>query len=164
MKPDELNLTIEELDRLCHLYMDCRLTVLEEKELEYTLTHTTLTSPVIAEVRSLMSISTTTRPAILPRRRKMPDWRYIMGVAASVAVIISVAVYLHTYHTPSLSDGEPGEYIAAYSHGKRLNEVEAVKATDKAMAKADSLMNYAALVEHEYIIKAEDIITETFNN
>ncbi len=40
MKTDEMNLTVEELEELCRLYMDCKLSVMEEKELEYVLSQT----------------------------------------------------------------------------------------------------------------------------
>lgn len=163
MKTDELNLTIEELDELCRLYMDCKLSVLEEKELEYILTRTELTSPSIDEVRSLMNIQLlhSPQPSVKKRTR---NWGYFSGIAASLAVILSAVTFLLLPFCGNLSDTKQNVYIAAYSHGERLNGRDAIKATDEAMAKADSLMNYAALNERQYMLKAENIITLSFNN
>lgn len=164
MNPEELNLTIDELDKLCHLYMDCKLSVLEEKELEYVLTHTDLTSPVIEEVRSLMGIQLLPRSSKLPVKKRSWNWGYISGIAASLAVIISVAIYFLLPSGSNLSGAKQDVYIATYSHGERLNGRDAIRATDMAMAKADSLMKYAAMTERQYMLKAEKVITESFNN
>lgn len=163
MKPEELNLTTDELDKLCHLYMDCKLSVLEEKELEYVLTQTELTSPSIDEVRSLMNIQLLPCSSKLPVRKRAWNWRYISGIAASLAVIISVAIYFLLPSGSNLSGAKQDVYIAAYSHGERLNGIDAIRAIDVAMAKADSLMHYAAMTKRQYMLKAENIITESFN-
>lgn len=164
MKLKELNLTNKELDELCRLYMDCKLSVLEEKELEYILSHTTLTSPTIDEVKALMNIQLFPQSSILTPRKKHWNWRYTSGIAASVAVLISATFYFSATKKSNPQENESGVYITAYCNGERLNGNEAVAATNLIMAKADSLMNYAALVEHEYMRKADNIITETFNN
>lgn len=164
MKIDELNLSVDELDKLCHLYMDCKLTVLEEKELEFVLTQSSFTSPVIEEVRSLMAIT------YLPKQKKpiyktsFLNWKYISGVAASLAVMFSIAYYLFFYQSSILQDNNSSAHVYAYHHGERLNDKEAVSSTNIAMAKADSLMNLASLTEHEYMLKANDIINETLKN
>jgi len=164
MKPKELNLTIKELDELCRLYMDCRLSVMEEKELEYILSHTALTSPAIDEVKALMNIQLLPQSSRLTPGKRRWNWRYISGIAASVAVLVSVALFFSAPEKSNPPENESGVYIAAYSNGERLSGNDAVTATSIAMAKADSLMNYAALAEHEYMRKADDIITGTFNN
>lgn len=51
------DLTIEEIEALCRLYNECRLSVLEETELEYVLHCTTLSTDLINETKSLMGIS-----------------------------------------------------------------------------------------------------------
>lgn len=164
MKTDDLNLTIEELDMLCQLYLDCKLSVLEEKELEYILCTTSLTSPSIDEVRGLMNVQ------LLPRQNKAAGqkrfWKrkYMFGVAASIAVILSLALYFTTFRTSDLNNGNSNAYIAAYSHGKHLSDIEAVESMNLAMAKADSLIRYATLDERDYLLKANNIINETLNN
>ncbi|MCM1518356.1 MAG: hypothetical protein NC117_06930 [Pseudoflavonifractor sp.] len=164
MKTDELNLTIEELDELCRLYMDCKLSVLEEKELEYILTHTSMTSEQIAEVRVLMSIPSLPQTHEPIHKTKFWNWRYVSGIAASVAILLSVALHYTFSHSAKPSDVNSDVYVVAYSHGARLSDKEAASANNLAMAKADSLMNLASLTEREYMLKANDIINETLNN
>ncbi len=164
MKTDELNLTIKELDELCQLYMDGRLSVLEEKELEYILCRSSLTSPSIADVKALMNIQLLPRPKKAMRKKRLWNWKYVTGIAASIAVILFVSLHFALPQISTLSDGTSSMYIAAYSHGKRLSDNEAIEATNLAMAKADSLINQASLMELEYIIRANNIINETLNN
>ena len=54
MKGKDDILTLQETERLCRLYMDCRLTVLEETELEYVLGHMPYRSALIDDVRRVM--------------------------------------------------------------------------------------------------------------
>lgn len=161
MKTDELYMTIEELDELCRLYMDCNLSVLEEKELEYILSQTTLTSPAIEEVRSLMRITAFNQRHVSPRKFNFRIWKYVSGIAASLAVVFSVGCYLFSPQSSGLTHTDSSVYITAYSHGERLSDKAAITATNSAMEKADSLINLALLTEREYIHKANDIINET---
>lgn len=172
-KPDmtgEQVLSVAELEELCRLYLDCKLSVLEEKELEYILLHTSLTSPAIEDVRTLMGAQTltamTTEAAktdkpVKPRRNRSVLWRFPTGIAASMTVLFALAL---CFMAPLKSDRHGNGqdvYITAYCHGEKLSGDEAVKSTDIAMAKADSLMNYAALMEQENIHRAENIISQT---
>lgn len=54
MKEQDIKLTLQETEQLCRLYMDCRLSVLEETELQYVLGKLPYSSPCIDEVRMLM--------------------------------------------------------------------------------------------------------------
>lgn len=161
MKTDEPNLTADELEELCRLYMDCRLSVMEEKELEYVLLRTSLTSQSIAEVMSLMGIQTVKRLSVQPKIRRNFNRRLFSGIAAGVAVILTAAFYLMVPQDSYSSDMDSAVYIAAYSHGQRLNGLEAEVATNNAMARADSLMSHACFTERDYMMKANDIISET---
>lgn len=165
MKTDEMNLTVAELDELCRLYMDCKLSVLEEKELEYVISQTTLTSPAIEEVRSLMDIQVIPIRSLKPERAKSNwNWRLLSGMAASLAIILSVAIHFISPQENITDHNSSTVYVYAYSHGQQLSEREAIASTDIAMARADSLMRYAALTEREYMMRANDIISETSNN
>ncbi len=161
MKTDEQNLTIEELDELCRLYMDCELSVLEEKELEYILSTTSLTSDTIADVRALMNVQVKTTPE--KAIRKKGRWRRnpFIGVAASIAVILFGTLFFAKDRILNPVQSDPNALITAYSCGKRLNANEAAEATNLAMAKADSLMQYASLTENENMIRANAILRET---
>ncbi len=164
MNTEELNLTIDELDKLCRLYMDCKLSVLEEKELEYILSTTALTSPSIEEVRSLVNIRVLDPQHVVPRKTIFRNWSYISGVAASLALMFSVGYYFFSSKPSDFSDSDSAVYISAFSQGKRLSDKEAIFATHSAMAKADSLMNLASLIERKNMLKANDIINETLIN
>ncbi len=159
MKTDDINLTVEELSELCRLYMDSKLTVLEEKELEFILLATAMDSPDIEAVRSLVGIKPVKSTAITPLKKW--NWNPFAGIAASVSVMIMVAVSLTVSDDSHFGKEDHTTYIAAYSHGKLLKDREAEVATELAMSKADSLMNYASLAEREYILKANEIISET---
>ncbi len=163
MRSDDLNITIEELDRMCHLYMECQLSVLEEKELEYILSSTPFSSPAIADVKALMdvgSLPSLQRPAKVARFR---GWWKFSGVAAAAAIVVGVFFHLSTYHPAETPWHNDSDYIAAYRHGKRLTGTEAVISNEKAMAMADSLINYAATIERENLRQAENILSLTNN-
>lgn len=165
MKTDEMNLTVDELEGLCRLYMDCKLSVMEEKELEYVLSQTSLTSPSIEDVRSLMGVHKLSSLSLKPTPAKRDwNWRLFSVIAASIALILTVAFYFTSRQDSLHSTDSTPEYFAAYSNGQRLNEREAIEATTIAMAKADSLMNYASFVERANMQKANEIISETSNS
>lgn len=169
MKEHDVKLTLQETEQLCRMYMDCRLTVLEETELQYVLGKMPYSSPCIDEVRMLMGVSiqqkdiNTTEKSYRFLRNKT-----VISIAASFVILFAIGFYLQYRRTnvsgssPSISDDPV--YIAAFTHGKRLNGNEAAKATDIAMAKADSLMRYASIAEHDYMMKANDIISITIDN
>ena len=161
MKADEMNLTAEELDNLCRLYMDCKLSVLEEKELEYILTRTSLNSPSIDEVKALMNIQLLPRLEGRKHKFQLPSWKTIAGIAASIAILLSVAIYSISHPDSNVAGSTVTDYIAAYSHGKRLSDAQALSSTSRAIARADSLMELASLTEREYIQRADIIINET---
>lgn len=169
MKENGVNLTLQETEQLCRLYMECRLTVLEETELQYVLGKLPYSSPCIDEVRMLMGIPGLRDVKVSSKRRfGRFNRKLAIGIAASIALLFAVGFSIfHNVHEasePFISNEDDCVYIAAYSHGKRLNGDEAIGATNIAMAKADSLMKYASLAERNNLLKANYIISETVNN
>lgn len=164
MKEHNVKLTLQETEQLCRLYMDCKLTVLEETELQYVLGKLTYSSPCIDEARMLMGLTIPSK-ATNTHRKSFHFFRNraALSIAASLAILFVVGIALikkqHSTSDSSLSN----VYITAYSLGERLAGNEAVAATNIAMAKADSLMNYASLAEREFMMKANNIISETIN-
>lgn len=159
MKHDKPNMTVQELDELCRLYLECQLSVLEEKELEYVLSQTTSSSPAIDDVKALMGMPATHQK--MPFRKPAWNWRLSSRVAASIMVVIACALFYVISSKSNAPSNESGVYVSAYCHGKQLKGDDAVVSTNIAMAKADSLINYAALMEREYLIQAEKIISQT---
>lgn len=56
MKQVDDKLTLQEIEQLCSMYIDCDLSVFEETELKYLLTQVDYHSPLIDEVRQIMAI------------------------------------------------------------------------------------------------------------
>lgn len=166
MKEQDIKLTLQETEQLCRLYMDCRLSVLEETELQYILGKLPYSSPCIDEVRMLMGFSISPKVS-KSDKNKTRLWRvrYIISVAASFTVLLVIGISLFRNHSMNERTYDSSHiYIEAYSHGERLNMDEAIAATTDAMVNADSLMRYASLTDRDYIIKANNIISLTSNN
>ena len=71
MKDQDVKLTFQEIEQLCVLYMDCRLSVLEETELQYVLGKLPYSSPCIDEVRMLMGMEvpkSVSQPSMVKQR------------------------------------------------------------------------------------------------
>lgn len=87
-------LTIHEIEQLCQAYSDCRLSRLQEKELELVLLCTDHTSPIISETRSLMGLTALmAHPkanAITKSKKRL--FKYA-GIAACVATIVISGAY-----------------------------------------------------------------------
>lgn len=169
MKEHDNNLTLQETEQLCRMYMDCRLSVLEETELQYLLGRLPYSSPCIDEVRILMGLPVASRVHKTHKRSfHFRRNRNVISIAASIAILFVIGIFMllrHSDHaSSSLTNGDGPLYIAAYRHGERLNGSEAIAATNVAMAKADSLMRYASLTEQANMMKANDIISLTTNN
>ncbi|MDE6556339.1 MAG: hypothetical protein K2K55_05185 [Duncaniella sp.] len=166
MKEQDIHLTLQETEQLCRLYMESRLSVIEETELHYVLGKLPYSSPCIDEVRRIMALPLS-REAILPRKKQSRFLRIrpIVGIAASVA--IAFVIWFSFLRGGTACESHPGDsrsFVMAYSHGKLLKDTDARIATDLAMAKADSLMASAFMNEQYCLNKANDIISTTRNN
>lgn len=152
MKPEELNLTIDELDKLCHLYMDCKLSVLEEKELEYVISQTELTSPSIDEVRSLMNIQLLPHSSKLPIKKQSWNWRYISGIAASLAILFGIGF---TVLKTGNSDSSVPDNCIAYVNGQEIHGDVAMARIEYETRKAEDFISRMAELEEEEQSKIE---------
>lgn len=87
------NLTIQELELLSQAYIDCHLSILQERELELVLISSDASSPLIDEARALMSI-TTRMAQISPKGnyRKKKKTRLILFKYGSIAAAIAIIV------------------------------------------------------------------------
>ncbi|MDE7376946.1 MAG: hypothetical protein K2N16_08855 [Muribaculaceae bacterium] len=154
MKEQDAKLTIQEIEQLCHLYMECQLSVFEETELQYVLSKLPYSSPCIDETRALMGLAI---PAPKARTFKFFRNKAAIGIAASIAALLAIGFVLsHNTHDDN--------YVTAYIHGERLDGSEALYATNLAIAKADSLMVCASIAERDFMMKANDIFSTTTNN
>lgn len=90
----EVNLSIKEIETLCLLYNECRLSVQEETELEYILLCTAYSSDIINETKELMGLSRQMKLAddTSARHRRTPLQKaliWTLSAAASVAIILT---------------------------------------------------------------------------
>jgi len=156
MKPKELNLTIEELDELCRLYMDCKLSVLEEKELEYILSKTTLTSSSIDEVRSLAGIQpfkpTSSNPII---KKKSSNWWFKTGIAASVAILLGIGV---TVLKTDNSKSSISDSCIVYVNGQEIHGDVAMAHIESETRKAEEFISRMAELEEDEQNKIEQFM------
>ena len=96
MKQNTRHITLEEAEQLCQLYMDCKLSVLEETELEYVLMQSELDSTLISETRTMMGISQSVNLQ-MSKKHLLLTWGW--RVAVCVAILIGSIVFLQNYTT-----------------------------------------------------------------
>ncbi|MBP3298567.1 MAG: hypothetical protein J6L73_02665 [Muribaculaceae bacterium] len=143
MREQNHQLTFEETEQLCRLYLDCRLSVLEEAELQYVLGKLPYESPIIDEVRMLAGI--VLRPQVdskaLRSRRRHRIMRLMTGMAASIVLAIGIFFSITWRHDVA------GPSVIAYENGQRLNQQKAQAAVEASIAKAEALMADAKAIE-----------------
>ena len=112
--------TKEELEILCQFYIDCQLSVLEEVELEYVLTHCHFASPIINETKDLIAIS---RKLKLKASKPYKSiWTWPLRVAACGTIALSAfTLFCHIYF--KIND----DNCIVYVEGKRTSGEEALK-------------------------------------
>ncbi len=97
--------------------------------------------------------------------RKRIALRTVLSIAAGwAAIIICAAIYIfsHPGSDAPITDQQP--FVAAYINGRRLPDDQAAESTLRAMERADSLMNSAARIEQENLLRAEKILNNTILN
>lgn len=154
MKEHDIKLTLQETEQLCRLYMDCKLSVLEETELQYVLGKLPYSSPCIDEVRMLMGMSlkqSKIRKSVYsPYRRRI--LALTIGMAASIVLLIGFFGYVPE------NRNAPDNYIIAYENGHQLNRHQAEAAVEASIEKAQALMNSARAFQQAEIAKQEYLI------
>lgn len=159
MKENDNILTLKETEELCRLYMDCQLSVLEEKELQFILGKMDYSSPIIEEAREAMIAEgllsqIDVAPAIpsdnIPVRIHRRKWVLRLGgIAASLGLLVTTALSFHNHSADESGYSAGGSVVVAYAGGKRLSESESEKAVSEAMQKADELIAMAEAKERE---------------
>lgn len=140
MKDNVQILTLQETEELCRLYLDCRLSALEERELRYVLTRTDHDSALIREVGELMGMEELIaekgeRKADLRKRRVLRK-RWYFGAAASVALLMGIGIGFFHY-----ADGtDKDSYYIAYANGLRLSGEAAKRQVESDLKAADALL------------------------
>lgn len=118
MKTPE-SLSQQEIEKLCLAYMDCQLSLLQEKELELVLMDSDLTSPIIAETRALMALSSQMAQSYVASTGK-PKITQRFFQWASVAVSVALVAFCSTFYITTTLTRENPEEIHAFVDGKYL--------------------------------------------
>lgn len=98
MKDKDMKLTVGELETLCNLYIECRLSVLEETELYYVLLKTDKDSALIRETLAIMGTEqkmAASEPITVPN--KLYYRRFAFYGAAAIVLGIILSVFLYTF-------------------------------------------------------------------
>ncbi|MBD5232708.1 MAG: hypothetical protein HDS65_00860 [Bacteroidales bacterium] len=117
-------LTVEELESLSKACLECRLSKLQEKELEFILLSSDVSSPIIDEARETLALTTalasSSKPVQAAARRRPRLFKWI-AAAACIAVVAGFGVrHIANTHTDS-------SIIIVFEDGKRLSADLAAK-------------------------------------
>ena len=91
MKDKDIKLSVGELETLCNLYIECKLSVLEETELYYVLLKTDKDSALINETRAIMGmerIIADSKPTTVSKKPFYNRFAFYAAAAVVLAVII----------------------------------------------------------------------------
>lgn len=151
MNKQDINLTLQDTEQLCRLYMECKLSVLEEKELQYVLTKLPYSTPCINETRVLMGVA-------LPAANKIPAWRRftLWKAAASVAAIAGIGVVMFNIQYGHGTDS-PAVCIA-YTNGNILSEEQAILQIEADMKEAEIFLHQVAELNAQEQSKIDNLI------
>ena len=133
MKNLDNQFTIKEIERLCQLYMDCQLSVLEEAELEYTLMQSDFDSQLINETKKLMAVSRSFK--LEESKPHKSVWNWVLRVAACAAIVLG-AFAMSQHINITRDDGNCIVYVA----GKRASAEEAHIIAEADVAKMQQFM------------------------
>ena len=161
MSDYELNLTIEELETLCNLYMECKLTPLEEVELEFIIQNTNLQSPLITDIKKIMSFEELKYLKSVNQTRRNfrnNNWiKLIPGIAASLLIMALVSLFIFSsYNTISSPETI---YCRVYSNGHQVDYDEALEIANKNLEKMVAFEEKIKMIQ----IREKEKIEE-FNN
>lgn len=153
MRTQNENISKQDLEQLCRLYNECRLSVIEERELEYMLLLTDHESGLIADTRRLMGLSDALfkpkpEPVVFHKRYNF------IKIAASVAIIAVTAL---TYTGITRGDIPDNGYMA-YADGHRIDDPEAMEQVAADMAKAEAFILHMEAAEEAEQLKVQNFI------
>ncbi|MDE6380412.1 MAG: hypothetical protein K2L11_08065 [Muribaculaceae bacterium] len=146
----EKYLSMEETEQLCSLYMECRLSKLEETELEYILGFLPYSSPIIEEARALMSISLSSSMEVKdasPKKRETRRKQMVKRITISAAsflllMSIGIATYQHFRQQSEI-------YCQVFAYGKEVGRDKAMAMAEEEMKRIDRFFEIMSDAESE---------------
>lgn len=151
MNKQDINLTLQDTEQLCRLYMECKLSMLEEKELQYVLTKLPYSTPCINETRVLMGVA-------IPAANKIPFWKRhtVLKAAASVAAIAGIGVVMFNIQYGHGTDSPV--VCLAYTNGNILSEEQAILQIEADMKEAEIFLHQVAELNAQEQSKIDNLI------
>lgn len=151
-KEQATTLTLQEAEQLCRLYMECRLSVLEETELCYVLQKLPYTSPCIDDARLLMGISLAAPAVVKAVSRRRPRRRLLWAAAAAACVAVMFSA--KAFFTPA-----PAQHrCVAYIHGRMYTGERAEAELQKNLAATEAFIQRLEAVIAEQNERIEYIL------
>lgn len=159
MKESKDTITLNEIETLCKMYAECKLSVAQESELEYVLLRTNSHSPLIDGTRQLMGIAHSLKfdKMDVSKKRPFKFQRYWYGVAASIALILGIGLSLHQHFSNSQTSSD--SCYLAYADGEQLSDVDAKVRIEAEMKSAEDFINKMALLEAQKKEMIDNFIT-----
>lgn len=148
MKETEQILTIKEVEQLCRLYLECKLSLLEESELLYILTALPYSTPLIDEVKVIMGLQIEDAKTKLkiPPKKKWWNKAELYQIAASISIFVLSIAFVSN---PDTTIKDNSDFCIAYANGIRVSQDEAEILTEADMKKADAFMARIAELENQ---------------
>lgn len=155
-------LTLDELEVLARAYEDCRLTRLQERELQLVLSQSPLRSPLLDRVRlsmtlsDAMAVSRTETAVAVPRRSILRQSLLRWGSAAACIAMIAVLAlpWINNPADDFLADGADSlPETSVWINGQQLTGAEAV-------AYATEIEEASLAMLHELMSEAEFAVSE----
>ena len=132
MKDKDIELSVGELETLCNLYIECKLTVLEETELYYVLIKTDKDSALINETKAIMGMErkiADSKPIIISKKPFYKRFAFYVAAACLALVIaLSVPLFFNNRSDKNNPDNIASTQIecVVYSNGKRISGDKAI--------------------------------------
>ncbi len=145
MKQTEQHITIQEAEQLCQLYMDCKLSLLEEAELEYVLMLSNLNSPLIRETRVLMGITpnitlnNSSQSFILRKMEKRGFLIWTLRATACVIILLGSILLIRN----SINNTANEKICIAYVEGRKVSGERAKDIAEADVVKMEQFMRIA---------------------
>lgn len=155
MNRDNKIFTAEELEALSKAYLDCRLTKLEEKELELVLLSCDASSPIIDEARETMGIMAAYEKATPQRHKHSYKTARFTRAAAAIGIIMMMSLAIAPFwKNAEYKDNSADSFaVAVYIDGERLSPEIAVSKAEETqamcMAMLEQTVNKAKALQNE---------------
>lgn len=132
-----IELTRDELEELSKAYLDCRLSRLEEKELELVLVNCDVSSPLIDTVRDIMGLTSMMAEAERAKRLRRGAMKARLkrwgSVAACAAVVLVSSLFILDEKQIGDVYAHGSEELFVVLDGKVLNDNAASRFADEDM-------------------------------